>query len=350
MSTYGLPDPYNDKDPYDTGNQIDQTPTNAVQFPSAPQVGAPPAASGGGIDPKLLAAAGGYQTHDLENIKQYGPEAFNEELRRRAGSTQHRTQDSQSAAGNALYGSGSGNLSNRPGAAFSPIARPAVPSFQNAAPIFDDPASRLIEDYSLDRFRQRQNPDPSSGTALFEQMARDLVTKLQGPVYSAQDESIIKGRVTDQLAQEQDQAIQQWLQAVSQRGLAPSSGPALEGILRIKQHFQQAKTAVDAQFARDAIQQTRTQRFQALDTAGKLAGSEEGRLTEALTYASLPKQLADNSFQQGLQLVGAGGNPASMLGSALSIYNSVANNNRLDSQQRSNALQSIFEYLGGLDF
>lgn len=280
-------------------------------------------------------------------------EEFESRQRARGGSTSQRQHDSQSAEGNALYGSGTGNGLNTPGGAFTPQAArqtQSAPAFKNTNPLFDDPASRLMEDYALDQFRRRQNPDPNSGAAMFEQYARQLIETLKGPVYSPSDEAIIKTQATNQIMIDRDQTRQRWLEELSRRGIPPSSGPALEGLQRIEQHFQGLKTQVDAQFARDAIQRTRDQRMQVLDTAGQLANSEEGRLREALTYASIPKQLADNSFQQGLQLVGAGGSPQSMLASALNLYNTVTTNNRLNAQDRANAIESVFETIAGLRF
>jgi hypothetical protein len=223
-----------------------------------------------------------------------------------------------------------------------------APQSEYGAPQFDDPASRMIEDYALNRFNQRTNPDPNSGTARFEQLARDLIDTLGGPVYSAADEAVIKGQAIDTIMRDRDQTKQRWLEEISRRGFAPSSGPALEGLQRIDEQFNTLKTTVDAQFARDAIERTRAQRTERLGVAGKLAGSEEGRLTEALTYASVPKQLSDNAFQQNLQLVGAGGNPGSMLQNALSIYQTVANNNRIDEAERNATLEGIFEYVVNL--
>lgn len=274
-------------------------------------------------------------------------------MARRAASTNDRTEDSQSAAGNALYGSGTGNGLNVPGGAFTPRsagARVAAPAFQNTSPLFDDPASRLIEDYALDQFGRRQNPDPNSGTAMFEQYARELIDTLKQAPYTQGDEAIIKTQATNAIMTDRDQTRQRWTEEMSRRGIPLSSGPALEGLMRIDQHFQGLKTTVDANFAREAIDRTRQQRTQVLATAGQLADSEEGRLREALTYASLPKQIQDNAFQQGLQLVGAGGNPQSMLNSALSLFNSVQSNNRLAAQDRADSVEALMEVIAGLGY
>lgn len=218
-----------------------------------------------------------------------------------------------------------------------------APSFQNTSPTFTDPTQRLVEDSALARMQHLQNPDANSGTAMYEQYARDLVNTLKQPVYSPQDESIIKGSALDAMARERDQTKQRWLEEVSRRGLNPSSGPALQGLLEIDNHYNTARTQVEAQFAKDAIQQTRDQRFQVGDVLSKLSQSEEGRLSDAVNYAKMPYGLTQDAFGRNLQLTSAAGNPAQNLQSLLSVYQTLANNNRLNSLDRQNGLESIFE-------
>lgn len=223
-----------------------------------------------------------------------------------------------------------------------------APKFANSQPSFDDPTQRLIEDSALARYQHLQNPDPNSGTALYEQYARQLADTLKQPVYSPQDESVLKGGLTDKIMTERDQTKQRWLEEVQRRGLNPSSGPALQGLLEIDNHYNTLRTQVDAQFAKDAIQQTRDQRFQVGDVLSKLAGSEEGRLNDALNVARVPYGLTQDSFNRNQQLVSSAGNPASNLSSALAVYQAVQNNNRMDSATKQQALESVFEYIGGM--
>lgn len=251
------------------------------------------------------------------------------------------------------------------------------------APQFDDPGAQFLEKFALDRFNQRTNPDPDSGTALFERYLRELfgslgqptafegyapelVNQLKQPVYSDQQSSQLKASVYDNIEVQRDQTKQRWIEEMGRRGIPLSSGPALEGLLRIDEQFGTMRTIADREFATNAIGLTENRRFQILDVLSQLAGaqkarrsegmntarslmeSEEGRLDAALPYAAIPKQLGDDAFQQGLALTGAAGNPASSLASALAIYNSVSQNNRLDRARRDASLESIFEYLSGL--
>lgn len=290
---------------------------------------------------------------ESENLGKYGAAQLEANLKERAASNGQGVQgiDRQSAQGNALYGSGTGNTTNTPGGPLTGY-RPggasgsAAPAFQNTSPQFDDPSQRLIEDYALDRFRQLQNPDPNSGTALFEKYARKLIDTLRGPVYSAGDEAVIKGKALDTIMGEQDRTIQQWMEQLSRRGIPPSSGPALEGIRQIQDHYKRLRTQVEADFARDAIAQTRTQRQQVLSTAGQLAGSEQSRLNAAGTYAAMPYGLTQDAFQRNLQLVGAGGNPASLVQSLLGVANANQASDYYSSQQRQQLAGGLLQLLG----
>lgn len=218
----------------------------------------------------------------------------------------------------------------------------------NTSPQFSDPAAGLMEDYALDRFNQRVNPNPASGTAMYEQYARELAETLGRPVYSAQDEAVLKTKATDAIMREYDATKRRWIEEVSRRGLRPTDGPALEGLRKIDQHYETLRTQVEADFARDAIAQTRQQRFQRADVLGNLAGSEEGRLSDAVNYARIPLGLQDRAFQMGQQLVGSGGNPANAINSALSFLDYGQRTNLINSQNRAQWVSGLMQYLGYL--
>ncbi len=277
----------------------------------------------------------------IANTRQQAEERFNQ-------STNHRIYDSQSAEGNALYGSGSGNGTNTPGGSFTGGSGGGVgtPAFRNTSPQFTDSSQRLLEDYALDRFGQLQNPNPNSGQALYEKYARELIDTLRGPVYSAGDESVIKGTAFDNIERERTATKQRWLEELSRRGIPPSSGIALNGFQHIDDQFGAARTSVEAQFARDAIDRTRLQREQVVSTAGQLAGTEEGRLDKAATYANIPYALSQDAFNRNLQLVGAGGSPASQVQSALSVLSSQQAQSMYSAQQRQAMTDALLKVIG----
>ena len=352
--------------PWDNdGNWVDY-PEDSGSSPQAPAASPPqssaPVFDWGAEEARLKAAAGSlYDPSDLEGLKRntsYSSGSTNqgqsiEEARARQmavydsrrASTSDRSEDSQSSAGNALYGSGSGNTSNTPGGSFQ-AARPSTPRFQNSSPRFDDPTQRLIEDYALNRQQHLTNPDPNSGTALFEKYARELIETLRGPVYSPQDEAVLKTRATDAIESERSATKARWMEVLSMRGITPSSGVALDGLLKIENHFNSARTVFEREFAADAINATRAQRVQALDTTGQLADSEEGRLREAGTYAAMPYGLEEDAFQRNLQMMGMGGSPSQMIQSLLGIQSAGQQSDALRSSNRAALSSGLLQYLG----
>lgn len=252
-------------------------------------------------------------------------------------------------------------------------------------PNFDSPGAALLERYAMDRFGQRTNPDPNSGTARFEAYLRSLqeslqapsrfesavpgeVDRLNGPVYSDQQTSQLKARVYDDLEVQRQQTKQRWLQEISRRGFEPSSGVALEGLLKIDEQFGQMRTVADREFAVNAIGLTEQRRAQAMELLQALAGaersrrsetggafsdlmeSEESRLRDAGVYASMPLELEDRAFGLNERAVGAAGNPSTSLMNALSLYNTLARDRQIDQARRDASLEAIFETIAGLDF
>ena len=280
---------------------------------------------------------------DTENVGKYGWDQLRSNLLERNKSTNERAYDSQSAEGNALYGSGTGNAGNARTA-----SAPSAPAFRNTSPTFSDPTQRLVEDSALARYAQLQNPPGGSGQNLYEQEIRNLINTLKGPVYSAGDEATIKAGALDTVMRDRDQTKMRWLEEVSRRGLAPSSGPALEGLRRIDEHYKTLQTTVDAQFARDAIDQTRAQRQQVVSNAGLLAGTENDRLNQALDVSRVPYGLSNDAFSRNLSLVSAGGNPSQLLNSALQLYGANQNASAYNSQQRQQLANGLLQYLGYL--
>ena len=262
------------------------------------------------------------RTTDTANIGKYGVEAF--------------TSDFLSK-----------RPSNRPGSGtYGQVAQTSTPAFVNSSPQFSDPSARLVEDYALDRFRQRQNPDPNSGTALFEKYLRDYFGTLQGAPYSPTEEAQIKQTAYNAIEQERAATKQRWIEEVSRRGMLPSSGVALDGLRQIEEHYGRLRAESDNTYARGAIDLTRQNRAQAASVAGSLATNEEGRLSDALNYAMLPLSLQDRSFNQGLALTGAAGQVDNK--SALGVLQMLQNANQLNSANRASSINAIMQYLASL--
>lgn len=231
---------------------------------------------------------------------------------------------------------------------FGTYATPNVPNQPNTSPQFTDPGQQLVESTALSRLQQLQNPDPNSGTAIYEQYAKQLMATLQQAPYTSGDEATIKAGAFNSIEADRTATKQRWLEELSRRGILPSSGVALDGLNKIENQFNQLRATVDNSFAQNAITTARNNRLQALDVAGSLAGSENNRLDAALNVSRIPYNLSTDAFNQNIAAVQAGGSPQANVQSALSLMTATQNSQTLSSANKAQALQALFDYIGGL--
>lgn len=404
---------------------------------------------------------------DQENLGKYGLAQLQSNLADRAKPTQGRQADSQSAEGNALYGSGTGNRTNTPGGPFGGGAPPqgpygsltsgssaasAFPSFtpsaakgalysqawnllQQAAQqqvgrylseaevdnhlknmgytfdadkrlplsnvqtwitqylpnepeavayrqrqaqppaattpsagggasggpssgtaargpfpsnLFDDPATHFAETAAANRYDQRTNPAPGSGVALYEQFAKDFATSLKGDVFSDQEEAALRAQAFDQLEQHKREEMRQKDVELGQRRIPKTSGVYISEMNRIRDKWDKLKAANENELLTTAVSERQRRLTQAFSVLGSLASSEEGRADAALALAMIPLQLQDQAFNRLNSAVAQGGSLASTTQQLTQLLGIATNSQQYNDQQRSAALGSIGEWLGGL--
>lgn len=222
---------------------------------------------------------------------------------------------------------------------------PNVANQPNSSPQFTDPSQQLLESYALNRFQQLQNPDPNSGTALYESYAKQLVDQLKAAPYTQGDEAAIKAGAYNQINQDEATTTQQWMQEMAKRGIPPSSGVALQGIQNIKQQFNQSRASVDQQFATNAIGMSQANRTNALGVLGNLATSENTRLNAAGTYAAIPYNMTQTAFGNNLAAVQAGGNPAMNTQTAIQLATAIQNSQTMTAAQKAQFLQVLYSII-----
>ena len=220
------------------------------------------------------------------------------------------------------------------------------PDFRNTSPYFTDPTQRLVEDTALARLQQLQRPDASSGQGLYEQYARQLFETLKAPVYSPSDEAALRAQAFDMLEKDRTATKQRYMQELSRRGIAPSSGVAMSGLLDIDKHYDGIRGQVTNQMAVAGINQTRQNRTQALDVLGGLAGAENTRLNQALNVSRIPYELGNDAFSMMQSAVTAGGNPSANVGTAIQLVTAIQNSQTLSANQRAAMLAQVFEIIG----
>lgn len=324
---------------------LPDNPQDQVNPPASPATQAKIDAAAG-RSPMEMAQAGGY----LDKFQKYTEWLYADPQRSRQAA----------AKGVNLYDPDTWNLfgpttntapAPPPAGTTPPASNPYNSSTQtrtNTSPQFTDPSQRLLEDYGLDRFHELQNPSQGSGNQLYESYAKQLVDMLKQGPYSQSDEAAIKAGAYNSINGDEQTTIQQWMEEMSRRNIQPSSGVALDGVQKIKESFNKLRASVDQQFAAGAIGMRRQDRMTALDVLGNLATSENSRLNLAEHFGRIPYDLGTDAFNQGLQMVNAGGSPAQAVQSAISLATAIQQSQQLNSQQKAQALAWLYELIGGL--
>lgn len=218
----------------------------------------------------------------------------------------------------------------------------APPASAPAQTGYEDPGTNQLLQYLQDRFKSLMNPQAGSGQSIYEQYARELMAKLQQPAYSDADAQVLKANAYDSMEQERSQTKQRYMETLSRRGILPSSGIALDGLIKIDNHFDGLRAQVDRGFATQAMEAQRQNDLTALQVAAQLASSENGRMNNAYQFAYAPYQLNNDAFGRNLQLVNAGGSPYSFLNSLVGA----GNYGQAVNQQQANNIGSLMQYIG----
>jgi hypothetical protein len=197
---------------------------------------------------------------------------------------------------------------------------------------YTDPISRYVEEFAQGRAQRLENPPGDSGMALLEKSLRDIAAQFQQGGYTNGEQEIFQTQMLDPLERLRQERKQQVMHQLSQRGIAPSSGVAIQMLADVDRQFDQMRTQQQADLSGRFAQERVARLLQSLGLLGNLAGSEEGRLDKAFQYRTVPLNLADRAFNQGMQLYGAAGNPLAMVNPLLGLAG--AQQGRTDNSQR----------------
>lgn len=239
-----------------------------------------------------------------------------------------------------------------PAAPLAPAAAPTAPPAMVPPPRgpfpkpFDDPAQDFVTDYARERFDQRTNPAPGSGTALYEQWAKDFASLLQGDVFSDQEEAALRARMFGQLEQSKTREIEAKKQELAQRRISDKSGVYISEMNRIGDKYSKLRAANENELLTTAIGERQRRMTQSLSVLASLAASEEGRLDAAMALAMIPLQLQDQSFQRLVTASNMGGDLSGITNSLMQLLQMSTNNRLYDEDQQSAALAALGQYFG----
>lgn len=159
---------------------------------------------------------------------------------------------------------GVGDYLQRPEAGSAPSSAPnsaqgAPPPANGSGTVFSDPA-----------------------TAAWEKALNALVTKLQGPAYTPEQQALIHTSVTEPITQAQDAAHQALIRNLAGRNITPTSGIAQDQGAQLDRYFQQQRDLADRGFATNAIGVQNQNQLSALDLLKQVPQYADSRLSLAL--------------------------------------------------------------------
>ncbi len=218
------------------------------------------------------------------------------------------------------------------------------------APQFDDPGMARIESHAVSNYDRLTNPAADSPGAMFEKYLGTLAEKLQQPAYSQADEAAYKGGALDAVQKEQDAQEKRWAEEMGRRGIQPSSGVYLDGLKNIRNHYGALRTQEHGNFARKAIDDTRTQRMQAADVLGRGVDAVRSREATAGQYAQVPYQLSQDSFARNLSLVNGGDSPQAYLNSQMGVAQGQQRTQMYNQANQAEQMEALMELLAQMGY
>jgi hypothetical protein len=262
--------------------------------------------------------------------------------------------------------------------------------------LFSDPATQALEAFFRlrleDLLSEDQRPDRDALQTLLRSRVGDLGSEdsnpdvaasldfnrsrfqeLQGDPFTGTEEKALRVARFDRMEQDRAAAKRREADRLMRLGHDPQSGTIVEALKMIDASYDRARAGsenelllygIDERQRRgaeavglgDFIQaQTEGRSREQLTTAGLAADVEggaraedEARKREALSVAALPVELSQNRLQMGLQSLGLGGSPESILNSLLGINQTATAQNIASQQQRASGLGGLGQLLSVL--
>lgn len=246
---------------------------------------------------------------------------LSEQLKKRAASTSHREADSQSAAGNALYGSGTGNALNIPGGAFSGATASSLAARAGGTSgTFSDPWTAQLEALINQQLQSVQNPAAGSPQATVMDFLMQRFNELaNSPGYTADEQAILNTQALEPIEDLRAASKQRALQSASARGFLPSSGltsltqAANGGTEQLDTAYDRMRTVANRDLAVNAINKRNTDLASAVQLGQAALSQDQGQMDKALQLATLLYQLPIQAQNQALAVINGTGSPQSLL-------------------------------------
>jgi hypothetical protein len=286
---------------------------------------------------------------ELENANKYGATGIRNSIAARSNNT-----PGSGAPGTATWADVAA-ATKTPGTRTTngaPVSGPYQSGFSSpygSGSQYDDPASMLAEQYAMHRLGQRTNPDPNSGTGLYETFAKHFSELLQKPVFSDAEEHALKVKAFDQLESMKSTEMQQKADELGRRRIPPSSGVYLSEMNRIRDKWDKLAAGNQNELTTSAIGERQRRLTQALSVLAQLQGSEEGRFDAGLALSMVPLGMQNAAFGRLVNATNLGsGGAASSTSGLLQLLNLVQQQSNFNTAGQSASLGNLMEVLGYL--
>ena len=253
------------------------------------------------------------------------------------------------------------------GGVFNPLGAfdttiPGIPIEDFGLPQFDDPGTALLEDLAKARVQELLQPFENPALKSLIDDITSRINELRGPVFSAEDENLLRTASLDRIGRLEDQARQRALEELGTFGRAPTSGLNLQVLRDISESFNQQRTGAEASFGQYAIGERQRRLDQALGLSGQLAeiprtlsADEATRRREALATAGLLSELPERRLQLALATLGQQPPPPSLFANLAQLVSLGQGQQRIDllnqqflTDQDRFRQQNLFSFIGSL--
>jgi len=213
---------------------------------------------------------------------------------------------------------------------------PGVPINDLGAPQFDDPGTAILEDLAkarlnelfspvndparqqlsdllqtlTDRYGQPlRNPEVDAQIAKIRERIGALddpflglgdyesrVEELQGPVFSASDENLLRTQSLDRIARQQDEEEARALEVFGGLGRERSSGVNAEILNQLGQFFSGQRAEAEGEFARYAIDERQKRQDQAINLLDRIRSITDRRADQSLQLGEGIRQLEEGEL------------------------------------------------------
>lgn len=181
-----------------------------------------------------------------------------------------------------------------------------------------DPLSKFLEEWANTRASGLETPPQGSGQALLEAALQKISGQLGAGGYTTGEQEIFQTQALDPLEQLRTARRRQVMEELSRRGISPQSGVAQSMLQDVDRQFDRSRTETQRSIAGQAAQEQTARLLQSLGLLGQLAGTQDTRMDKAFGYRSVPYNMSNTAFSQGMQLSGQT-NPLSMIQPLLAL-------------------------------